>query len=422
MASGTSEGGVPMRKRMSSILVALGITTSLLALLPGTVRAGVDVSVMGQLFGIDFYVNAELDWTSYDCVETRLYFGGIMKASEDNGCHNSGYSTSSSLYGTVSGEGTFMFQVWSYWNDLSVYEKTWNVPGISLVSSVTPTGGIIGDTFIPNATLQLTSTGPDYYYSVGTFGFDIDGDAILVSATPILCSDTFFSYFDEPPHPEFYYFTVATTISFGTAGDHSVGFSYTDKLTGFKIDGGSSNILITDPFADAIQTLTQRIDSLESELTSVEASVSSLYTNMSEAQVDIAYLKGEVQSIKNDVSSLQSDLSALSSDYDDLQGDVDDMIERLGELETRVSEIEFTLGSIQDDQQTTSDSLGINNILTYLALILSIVALVLVAISKARRKKEAPAPPPTQQQPAQHPPSQQSPPQYPEQPPQEPPQ
>ena len=367
------------------------MAVAFLIVVPGTVRAGVDVNVIGELYGINFYADADLDWTSYDCIETKLYFSGILKESEDLGCHSSGYSTWSWLYGSVSGEGTFMFQVWSYWSDSSLYEKSWNVPGISLVTSVSPTNGSIGDTFIPNATLHLTSAGPDYYSSVGTFSFDMDGNSMGVSATPALYSDAYFSYWGEPPHPELYYFTVATTISFGSGGNHNVGFGYTDKLTRFHIDGGSSSILVTDPFTDAIQTLTQRIDSLESRLSSLEA-------NMSEAQGDIAFLKGEVQSIENDISSLQSGLNALSTDYEELEQEFDDLTGRLDELESQIE-------GVEDDQQTISDSVGTNNILTYLALVLSIVSLVL-AVALRRRKKEVPTPPPQASPPQQYPPQQ----------------
>jgi len=270
---------------------------------------------------------------------------------------------------------------------MSVYEETWDVPGLSIQSNISPTSGEIGSTFVATSTLQLVTGGPDYYSSYGIFNHSIDGIGQEFEAYVIIANDQYWAFYGYPSSkPAFYSYTASTTMSFGSEGQHTVDFRYEDKITGVIIDGGSETVLVTDQYSSLIVNLQNDIQNLMTQLTSLQQDLSLLELNISALQEGLDLVEENVSQLQTDVNNLQSTLNTVQTDLGNVIDDLGDLTSRVDDLENRIEDLEADIAGLEEKQTSTTGSLGTNDLLTYLALAFGVVALVVGLLAMLRKR------------------------------------
>jgi len=343
--------------------LAIAVTgIGLLFAIPRDVAAQtISADSVGYAYGLSFEADYSFTWSAYDCIEARLYFNSVLQASHDNGCAWSGFGYGY-LYTNLA-SGTYLLQLWSYFNNMQEYARSWVLPGTTLTAKLSQSTANTGDTVGVMATLGLSPTGPDLYYNIGTMtvsaGYDLSQQVVVEVLSP-----HYFSYFGSTPVPSLETYTSLTTLSFGSAGSKTISVTYSDLLQTASV---TTSVTVTDPLATQIASINQRLNDLESNMSTAKGNVSQLQTQLAE-------LRGEVTALRSMTSA--NDTAAQAG---------------LNALEQRINSLENMLNSTT----SISNTLGVTGPLAYLALGIGVVGLVIgvlglqTAKRAIRQQKEA---------------------------------
>src|SRR2546428_6368756 len=112
------------------------------------------------------YVSTKWDFQAFECVEVRVYANSIIKDTSFQYCDSSG-TYSYTYYSSVPETGQWSVQIWS--NSLSTerWAKSWDFPSLDMATSVTPSTGGIGTTFVIWSVFTVPAGGPDVDYGAG---------------------------------------------------------------------------------------------------------------------------------------------------------------------------------------------------------------------------------------------------------------
>lgn len=172
----------------------------------------------------------------------------------------------------------------------------------------------------------------------------------------------------------------------GDGNKHTVDFHDEDKMTGVIIDGGSETVQVTDQYSSLIVNLQNDIQNLMTQLTSLQQDLSLLELNVSVLQENLDLVEENVSQLQTDVNNLQSTPNTVQTNLTNVIHDLADLTSRVNDLEDRIDDLETTIVGLEEEQTSTTSSLGTNDLLTYLALGFGIVGLVVGLLATLRKR------------------------------------
>jgi len=308
--------------RAALVLSAIVVGLLVFSIVPGSIG-----SALGAIGSADsvgsfspFYFESDyvFTWSGYDCIEARLYFNSILQASESIGCYSSG-SWFGYLYAAPAA-GTYQLQLWSTYNGVSEYSKSWTTPGYVMTVSVSASSANAGDTVGIMAKFTLSSAGPDYLNDFGrlnvTAGSRMTDD---VGFTDV--SAHYFNFYGLTPTVEFEETIFLVPVSFGIAGSQTIPVQFSDP---FSTASGSVSITVSDPLAVQISAIQAELDSLSSNESAdatrlaqlsgeIAALAATTSANDTQDRAALAALAAEVSELWAKLNNTQASASSVQS-------------------------------------------------------------------------------------------------------------
>jgi hypothetical protein len=239
------------------------------------------------------YLSLYVRWTfsANECVEVRIYVNSIIRDTSFPYCYSSGTFTHYYFNNTPE-TGRWRAQIWSNTVMTELWAKNWDIPRLSMTTTVTPSTGGIGTAFVISSTIAIAAGGPDVYSGVGTY--TMTAGAVVIGATiaPTATQDHYWQFYQQPVNPVYRQYKSTQIVSFASAGTYSVSANYTDGMASVITTGLS--IVVINQFAG-------------------------LQTQLNNLQNNVTTLQGQVTDLRNKNTQLSNDLNASRSQLSSAQ-------------------------------------------------------------------------------------------------------
>ena len=129
---------------------------------------------------------------------------------------------------------------------------------------------------------------------------------------------------------------------------------------------------------------------LQDEIVELTNQLASLQQNLSQIEGDVSQLQTDIDNLQSTLSDIQTGLAVVIDDMDDLTSSMDDLEDKIEDLEDQIEDLQADIANLEEEQASTSDSLGTNDLLIYLALALGIAGLVIGLLAMFRKRPDYP--------------------------------